>query len=52
MLQTKVALKIKQHILFSVTSEIHVVYLIMWKNVVEPEQGTDNTRVKCTLHAV
>jgi len=42
MFQTKVAEKIKTHILCSVTSffpqKNHVVYGIMWKNIVEPNR--------------
>jgi hypothetical protein len=37
--QTKVADEIKTHILCSVTfSENHVIYEIMWKNMMEPDR--------------
>jgi hypothetical protein len=35
MFQTKVAEKIKTHFIFS-TPENHVIYEIMWKNIVDP----------------
>jgi len=45
MFQTNVVEKIKTHILFSVTFfEYHVVYEIMWKNIVDPDRPQPKIR--------
>jgi len=46
MFQTKVVEEIKTHVLCSIYIYIyinHAIYVVMWKNVVEPDGPHDNT---------
>jgi len=52
MSQTKLVEKIKAHFVVSnFFSEIHAVYGIVWKNILERDRPQMTTYSACTLHA-